>query len=162
MKAMILDSNILIGVLSIICLALVADIFHLRRSLRKLFRSKENHDLGSALKALNSDIDELEKFRGEMEKYLTSLEKRVKRSTQATEMVRFNAFKGDGVGGNQSFATAFLNEEGDGAVFSSLYSRERVSVFSKPIVKFASEIELSEEERQAVSKAKAKVAGPKS
>ncbi len=159
---MILDSNILIGVLSIICLALVADIFHLRRSLRKLFRDKDSRDLGAALNAVNSDIDELEKFRGEMEKYLLSLEKRVKRSTQATEMVRFNAFKGDGVGGNQSFATALLNEEGDGAVFSSLYSRERVSVFSKPISKFVSEIELSEEEKQAVSKAKAKLVGPKS
>lgn len=161
MKSMILDSNILIGVLCIVCLALVADIFHLRRSLRKLFR-EGNHDLGSALKSLNGDIDELEKFQGEMEKYLTSLEKRVRRSTQAAEMVRFNAFKGDGVGGNQSFATAFLNEDGDGAVISSLYSRERVSIFSKPIVKFVSEIELSEEERQAVSKAKAKLTGAKS
>ena len=159
---MILDSNILIGVLSIICLALVADVFHLRRSLRKLFRDKDNCDLGSVLKIVNSDIDELERFRGEMEKYLESLEKRVRRSTQATEMVRFNAFKGDGVGGNQSFATALLNEEGDGAVLSSLYSRERVSVFSKSIIKFTSEIELSEEERQAVAKAKSKLTGSKS
>ena len=68
--------------------------------------------------------------------------------------VRFNPFKGTGAGGNQSFATALLNENGDGVVLSSLYSRERVSVYAKPVQKFSSEYELSGEEKQAIKSAK--------
>ncbi|HEU5115009.1 MAG TPA: DUF4446 family protein [Candidatus Paceibacterota bacterium] len=156
---MILDSNILIGVLAVCVLCLTADIFHLRWTLRKVFRDKNCGDMGSSLSALGKDIKELEKFKSEIESYLKNVEKRLRRSTQAAETVRFNAFRGDGTGGNQSFATAFLNEEGDGAILSSLYTRERVSVFSKPIAKFESETALTEEEKRAVSLARTKLSG---
>jgi hypothetical protein len=158
---MILDSNILIGILAVCVLALTADQFHLRWTLRKMFRNKKCGDVSDAIIGISTDVKDLEKFRGEMELYLKNIENRLRRSTQASETVRFNAFRGDGLGGttggNQSFATAFLNEDGNGAVLSSLYTRERVSVFSKPIAKFDSETPLSEEERRAVSLAKAKL-----
>jgi hypothetical protein len=153
---MILDSNILIGALAIISLVLVADVFFLRLKVRKMLRGNACNVCDSIGEA-DKDIKELEKFRGEMEKYLLTVEKRLRRSTQAVETVRFNAFRGAGEGGSQSFATAFVNEEGDGSVISSLYSRDRVSIFSKQIKKFDSDIELSEEERRAVSSAKAKL-----
>ncbi len=154
---MILDSNILIGALAILVLILIADVFCLRWKVRKLLRGKNNENLGDALKVIDKDLKEMASFKGEMEKYLLNLEKRVRRSTQSTETVRFNAFRGDSTGGYQSFATAFLNEDGDGALISSLYSRERVSVFAKPITKFNPEIELSEEEKTALAKAKEKL-----
>jgi hypothetical protein len=154
---MILDSNILIGALAILVLILVVDLFCLRRQLRKLLRGGKGENIGEIIKSVDKDLRELEAFRAEMQKYLLNLEKRVKRSAQSMETVRFNAF-GDGSGGYQSFATAMLNEDGDGAVISSLYSRERVSVFAKPIKKFNAEIELSEEEKKAVSQAKEKLA----
>ena len=47
-----------------------------------------------------------------------------------------------------------LNEEGDGVVLSSLYSRERMSVFAKPIKGGKSEYELTGEETNAIKKAK--------
>ena len=47
-----------------------------------------------------------------------------------------------------------LDEEGDGLVISSLYSRERMSIFAKPIKNNKSEYELSMEEKEALSKAK--------
>lgn len=155
---MILDPYMLIGVLAFLLLLVVADLFHLRRRVKKLLRGDKNENIGEALSSINTDIKDLEKFRADMQEYLTTVEKRMRRSCQAAETVRFNAFRGDGLSGNQSFATAFLNEEGDGSVLSSIYSRERVSVFAKPITKFDSEVELSEEERRAVSMAKAKLA----
>jgi hypothetical protein len=154
---MILDSNILIGALAVLVLILVIDLFCLRMKIRKLLRGGKSENIGEVIKSLDLEIKDVQKFRGEMEKYLVNLEKRVRRSTQVTETVRFNAFSADGIGGYQSFATALLNEEGDGAVVSSLYSRDRVSVFSKPIKKFSSEIELSQEERKAISLAKEKL-----
>lgn len=156
---MILDLNILIGVLAFLLLLVVTDLFFLRMKIKKLLRGEKNENIGESISSINTDIKSLEEFRSEMEKYLLGIEKRMRRSCQATETIRFNAFRGDGIGGNQSFATAFLNEDGDGSILSSLYSRDRVSIFAKPIVKFDSEIELSEEERRAVALAKTKLTG---
>ena len=165
---MIVDTNTLIGILALCILALTADQFHLRWHLRKMLRTGKGGknakcaDLGETLILINKDVKDLEKFRSDMEDYLKSVEKRLRRSTQSTETIRFNAFRGDGLGGttggNQSFATAFLNEEGDGMILSSLCTRERVSVFAKPIAKFDSDsATLTEEERRAVHLAKAKL-----
>ena len=154
---MLLDSHILIGALAILVLILIADVFLLRQKVKKLLRGGKNESMEDVLGSLDADIKKMEAFKADMEKYLRNVEKRLRRSSQAIETIRFNAFKGDGLGGNQSFATAIVNEEGDGAVVSSLYSRDRVSVFAKPITNFASEIELSEKEKQVVSKAKNKL-----
>jgi hypothetical protein len=47
-----------------------------------------------------------------------------------------------------------LNEEGDGLVMSSLYSRERMSIFAKPIKAGKSTYELTAEEKEALEKAR--------
>ena len=118
---------------------------------------KPGKSLEDSIMTIKGDLNDLEKFRKDMEEYLTQVEKRLRRSTQGIETIRFNPFKGAGQGGNQSFATAFLDENGDGLVISSLYARERVSIFSKPIKKYVSEFELSEEEKKAIDSAKKKL-----
>ncbi|MBI5134047.1 MAG: DUF4446 family protein [Candidatus Taylorbacteria bacterium] len=154
---MILEVEHLIGALAVLILVLTIDVFCLRRKLRKFLKGDKNEDFGATLRSIHAGVTEIEKFKSEMEKYLVGVEKRLRRSPASIETVRFNAFKGDGLGGNQSFATAIVSEDGDGAVLSSLYTRERVSVFAKPLAKFGSEIELTEEERKAISLAKAKL-----
>jgi hypothetical protein len=46
-----------------------------------------------------------------------------------------------------------LNEKGDGAILSTLHSRDRVNVYSKEIQGFKSPVMLTEEEVQALTKA---------
>jgi len=82
------------------------------------------------------------------------VEKRLNQSVRGVGTVRFNPFRGTGDGGNQSFASAFIDEKGDGVVFSTLYSRERMSVFAKPLTGGKSEYELTGEERRAIQKAR--------
>ena len=86
--------------------------------------------------------------------YLKDVEERLKRSIQSVHTIRFNPFAGTGEGGNQSFATVFLNENGDGTIMSSLFTRDRVSVFSKGLKKFVSEHGMSDEEKEALIQAK--------
>lgn len=136
---------------------LVVWIMQLERKIKKFTRGKNGKCLEDSIMVIKGDLDDLEKFKRDMEEYLTDVEKRLRRSTQSIETIRFNPFKGDGSGGNQSFATAFLDENGDGLVMSSLYARDRVSVFSKPIKKYTSEFELSDEEKKAVEGAKKKL-----
>jgi hypothetical protein len=147
-------STILIIILFIIVIVLAWMVFQLNGKLQKFLIGSNTENLPESLSTLDSSVRGLENFKKELETYLTTVESRLKKSTQAVSTVRFNPFAGTtGSGGNQSFATAWLNEHGDGVVISSLYSRDRVSIFAKPISKGKSEFELSDEERQAISEA---------
>ena len=147
----------LIYALGAILIFLVIWIMQLERKVRNFTRGKNGKSLEDSMVMLKKGQDDLIGFRKNMEDYLREVEKRLRRSTQSIETIRFNPFKGSGSGGNQSFATAFLDENGDGLVMSSLYARDRVSIFSKQIKKFKSEVELSEEEKKAVDDAKKKL-----
>lgn len=148
---------ILISALSAVLIFLVIWIMQLERKIKNFTRGKDGKSLEESMVMMKKGQDDLIEFRKDMEQYLTEVEKRLKRSTQSIETIRFNPFKGDGSGGNQSFATAFLDENGDGLVMSSIYARDRVSIFSKSIKKFASEFELSDEEKTAITNAKKKL-----
>lgn len=145
--------QILVFVLAIITVILGIWLFVVERRMRKLLAGKNAGSLEETIVALGTDIRALEKFQSDTTSYLTDAEKRIKRSIQGVETIRFNAFKGNGEGGNQSFATALLSENGDGTVISSIYARDRVSVFAKPVKNFTSEFEMTEEERTAVKNA---------
>ncbi len=148
--------QILIIVLSAVIVVIGVWLFVIERRLRKLLAGKNAGSLEGTIAALGNDIHALEKFQNETNTYLENAEKRLQRSVQGVETIRFNAFKGNGEGGNQSFAVALLSENGDGAVISSLYARDRMSIFAKPIKNFSSEIEMTDEEKDAVGRARPK------
>ncbi|MFA6553887.1 MAG: DUF4446 family protein [Candidatus Paceibacterota bacterium] len=142
---------IILAILNIILLGVVIWMY---TKIKRFLIGSESHNIADSLTHTATSLKDLEKFQDEMESYLADVENRLKKSVRSVHTVRFNPFKGIGEGGKQSFATAFVNEEGDGVVLSSLYSRDRVSVFSKPIKTFSSEHELSDEEMEALEKAK--------
>ncbi|MBL7045194.1 MAG: DUF4446 family protein [Parcubacteria group bacterium] len=153
----ILDPIYLIYALGAILIFLVIWIMQLEKKIKNFTKGKDGKSLEGSMIILKKDQDNLLNFRKDMEQYLTEVEKRLRRSTQSIETIKFNPFKGSGAGGNQSFASVFLDENGDGLVLSSLYARDRISIFSKQIKKFKSEVELSDEEKKAVDDAKKKL-----
>ncbi len=138
----------------VIMLFLALWILSIELRLKRLFRGKKTKDLESVMKEINSELKKLDVSREEMEKYLETVEKRLRQSVQQVGILRFNPFQDSG--SNQSFAIAFLNEKGDGVVISSLYSREKVNIYAKPIKNHKSEYQLSREEKEAIEKAKEK------
>lgn len=141
------------GLISCIVI-LVGWIVRLEIKIWRLLRGKDAKSLEDSIVSAHNNLDKLNEFQKESVLYFINIEKRLNRSIQAVETIRFNPFKGTGEGGSQSFSTSFLNEKGDGVVLSSLYSRDRVSVFSKPLVKFESTFELTDEEKEVVTGAK--------
>ena len=65
-----------------------------------------------------------------------------------TGLVRFNPF--DDTGADLSFSLALLTDEYDGVVLTSLWGRDEVRVYAKPIRGGTSTYALSREERQAI------------
>ncbi|MBL7045738.1 MAG: DUF4446 family protein [Parcubacteria group bacterium] len=122
--------------------------------LRKFTKGRDGKSLDGAVRELAKENEGLEKFKDEMEKYLVNVEKRLRRSVQGVETIRFNPFKGTGAGGNQSFSSAFLNEDGNGVVLSTIYARDRVSMYAKAVENFKSMYELTEEETKVIEEAK--------
>lgn len=135
--------------LALICLFL---LLSLRRRLKRLALGK-NGSIEESIGVLTRESKEMKEFRAELEKYLKLAESRLRTSVRGVGVVRFNPFT-SGQGGNQSFAAAFLDEQGNGVVFSTLYARDRVGVYAKPIENGASSFELSEEEKEALDKAR--------
>lgn len=141
------------GALALSLLACVATVI-LYVKVRRLTLGKNGADLEAVINELALRTKNLEAFRRELEKYLREVDKALAQSIRGVATVRFNPFQGDGSGGNQSFATALLDEEGNGVVISTLYARDRVSVFGKPVAKGLSSYNLTDEEREALAKAR--------
>jgi hypothetical protein len=127
-------------------------IFSTERRLKRFFVGKKAKDLEDTIIALENDIAKFKKEKEIMEKEVIAINSKLKKSIRGLETVRFNPFPDQG--SNQSFAIGMLNEEGNGLVISSLYSRERMSIFAKPIKAGVSEYELTAEEKEALNKAK--------
>ncbi|HEY4511273.1 MAG TPA: DUF4446 family protein [Candidatus Paceibacterota bacterium] len=151
---MIISTDVLLYALIGLTVLLGALVVHLEIKVTRLLKGKDAKSLEDLIHAIKAELKTEQKFKKEMEEYLVEVEKRLQKSLRGVETVRFNPFKGTGSGGNQSFATAFVDERGDGVVISSLYARDRMSVFSKPIKKYSSEFDLTEEEQKAVEGAK--------
>lgn len=144
----------IVGANAFVSITLLCWIFFLHFKLKKMLAHGAT-DLAEHLIETKDHIGGLKKFEKNITEYLRDVEKRVARSVQAIETVRFTPFGGGSSGGNQSFSTAFVNESGDGIVVSGLYySRDRVSIFTKPIKAFLSEHELTPEEIEAISRSK--------
>ena len=139
-------------VLGGILFAALVWIIRLELKWRALFRGRTARTLEGAFSETKEKLEALAGAHAKLVEKTSSLDERMKKNICGVGTVRFNPFKGTS-GSNQSFATALLNEEGNGVVLSSIYSREHVSVFAKPLKAHASEYELTEEERGAIEEA---------
>ncbi|MFZ1019923.1 MAG: DUF4446 family protein [Minisyncoccia bacterium] len=124
------------------------------KRLKKFFLGKKAKDLEDTINTLETEIGKLNKAKNNLEKEISIINGKLKKTVRGLQTVRFNPFPDQG--SNQSFAIGMLDEEGDGLVISSLYSRERMSIFAKPVKNGQSEYELSSEEKEALKKAEVK------
>ncbi len=144
-------SNALALIAAAIIVVLLVMILRLEWRLNKIMRGRGAKDLEEVIVNLGRETDRIREKVIEIIGALQDLDARLKKSIRRVETVRFNPFRNEG--GNQSFATAFLDDTGDGVVISSLYSRDKVSTYAKPVKRLRSEYELTREEREAINKA---------
>ena len=121
------------------------------KRLKRFFLGKKAKDLEDTIVTLENTVAELNKTKNIIQKDIALINTKLKKSIRGLETIRFNPFPDQG--SNQSFAIGMLNEENDGLVISSLYSRERMSVFAKPVQNGKSEYELTAEEKEVLKRA---------
>lgn len=132
------------------CFLLIVYTSFLHYKVSHFLRGKNAKSLEDTINNLIAKNEALIVENQKIKERVATLEAKIRKSVRTIETVRFNPFSD--AGSNQSFATSLVNEDGDGVVLSSLYSRERVSIFAKPIKNFDSEYELTGEEKSVLEK----------
>lgn len=135
----------------IIALGSAGSVLYTQNRLKLLFRGKHAKDLEASFVEIASVVKGLEKKIRTNEEALFLIQARLPSVLQKVGIMRFNPF--EDAGGDQSFAIALLDAENNGVVFSSLYSREGVRVFAKPVRASNSSYNLSKEEEEAINRA---------
>lgn len=152
---------ILIGFNSLmIFILLFMNIINARKI--KRLKAKYNKFMNGLSNANIEDVlgDCIEKVNGvvsknkDIEFQLNTLERNIYYCIQKAGVVRYNAF--DNVGSDLSFSIALLDNNDDGLVISSLYSRDSSSTYAKPVQGSKSKYALSAEELKAIDIAKKK------
>jgi hypothetical protein len=123
----------------------------LRRRLRRLIGDGEGVGLDELLDRQFRRLDTVAERVEALNRLHHELERLGQRSIQKVGVVRFNPFAD--TGGDQSFAVALLDAEGNGVVLSSLHGRADTRIFAKSVQAGRSKHALSDEEQDAIRKA---------
>jgi hypothetical protein len=141
----------------LLSLLLMVWIIRLELRLRTLMLGKDAQSLEQTISAITAAHRLTEQYKKKNDEVIRDLDARIERCASGVATVRFNALSGD-TSGKQSFATAIINERGNGVVFSSLYSRDNTRVYAKEVRNFTSDHELTSEEKQAIAASRSIVA----
>jgi len=142
-------NNALALIAAAIVVILLSMIIRLEWRLNRIMRGRQAKDLEEVITGLSRETDRIRNKVIEIIGVIQDFDSRLRKSVSRIKTVRFNPFRGEG--GNQSFATAFLDDTGNGVVISSLYSRDKIGIYAKPIRQHKSEYELTREEREAIN-----------
>lgn len=123
--------------------------------MKKIFFSgAQAQNLESVIYALKNELKTNMDRTNLLEKKLFDLRNSTTFAVQKVGLVRFNPF--DDGGGNFSFSLALLDAHNCGVVMTSIHGRQQNRIYTKKIEKGKSDIQLSEEEEQAINLADAR------
>ena len=122
-----------------------------RKRYENLMRGNKDVDLEELILSKFADVEEMQDIMDEHEDMMEEIRDELAMNFSKSGLVRYDAF--DAMAGNLSFALAVLNQNNTGYLLNVLYGREGCYTYVKEIVEGRSEIELSEEEAEAVQKA---------
>lgn len=143
---------ITIAILILIVFILIIHTFVLEHRLRSLFRGQKGQSLEKVIQDMQNRLNSHNAQAVKNSNDINNLSNRLRSRIRNVSTLRFKPF--EDAGSNQSFAIAMIDDESNGVVLSSLYTRDRMSVFAKPIKSGKSEYELTNEEKSVLESAK--------
>jgi len=130
---------------------LVRRTARLEARLAGLTRGAEGRSLEAVLDAHLEKVHATARQLDDVAARTAILEAASRKAFSRVGLVRYNPF--EETGGNQSFALALLDANGDGWVLSSLHARSGTRVYAKAITAGRSELAVSDEEAAAIRQA---------
>ena len=139
-------------VLLTLVIILLFIVIYLCYKLSVFMRGDNAKSLETVIRSYLDKVDDLKKHDELIAEHAIDLDTRLGQCVRNVSTVRFKAF--DKNSSNQSFATALVNEQGDGVIISSLHHRDHVSMYAKPITHYTSTHDLTEEELGVLEESK--------
>lgn len=143
------------GALTLILMILyVVTLIKMRKLNKKYELFMRGKDMESLEDTVISQFDHLERLEAlgqEHQSKISGIEEHLQKVYQKIGLVKYDAFRE--MSGKLSYALALLDENNNGIIVSSMYSREGCYSYAKEIVRGESAINLSEEEKEALDSA---------
>jgi len=162
-----MDVAVLIWAVALTILAVVGAVWVLdlqarlgrlqRRQEKQLTVEEGDAGLAVALQKLASQLSETTARTERLVVRTGQIDAALARTVQGVGLMRFRAF--EDTGGDQSFALALADGEGNGVVISALYGRGATRIYAKPVQGWLSSKTLSGEEEQALAQARLAIVG---
>ncbi|MBF8984435.1 DUF4446 family protein [Lutibacter sp. B2] len=152
MSAIIFGSMILNGIMVILLCVQSTAITKLKKKYSVLSNNVEGKNIEDLIGGYYKKIEQVDMNNQQIQNQVNEIEKNVLDCVQNVGFVQYDAF--DDVGGKLSFSIALLDQEHNGFLLTSMYSRSNHVVYGKPITEGQSVHSLSEEEQEALKKAK--------
>ncbi|MEW8973887.1 MAG: DUF4446 family protein [Tissierellaceae bacterium] len=142
-----------IGMLALLILFLI-NLSKTNRAIKRynqLVNGISEIDIEELLMKINKDINDMNRDISVMEQNIADVKTKLAFAIQKVGFIRYNAF--DDMGSQLSFSIALLDAFKNGFVITSIYGRENVVSYGKPIKDGTSNIPLSAEEMIAIDRA---------
>ena len=139
---------ILLIILYLVC---IVKMKKLRKAYNCFMKGKDMESMEEVLMKQFDRIEVLEEADREKRKEINSLKILMQKSYQKAGLVKYDAFRE--MSGKLSYALALLDQNDNGVIVTSMYSREGCFSYAKQVIMGESSINLSEEEKEALKKA---------
>ncbi|MEN9390435.1 MAG: hypothetical protein RLZZ283_535 [Candidatus Parcubacteria bacterium] len=146
--------EIAVLVLAAMVIILAGLVVYLAIKLSRLTRGASGTSLEAIIAELHTGQQLHQKHIHALQETTAGHHARLSHTIRGVSTIRFDPFQN---AGQQSFATALLNESGNGVVISGIHARDGVRVYAKEVQNFVSERELSESETEAILAARTKL-----
>lgn len=143
---------ILIILLIVIILILIQKMNIMARKYESIMSGKKGADLEKVIRLRFKEMDQIKANAKRITKEHKEIKKHLSACYSKMGIIKYDAF--DDVAGKLSFSLALLNEENSGVVLNTLHSRDGCYIYAKEIIKGESYIPLSDEEKEALERAK--------
>lgn len=148
---LVIAQSILTILLMIVIVVCIFKIKNLYRKYDLFMRGKDAESMEEMIVRQIDSIEELKEQDRLNKDNMRIINKNMRASFQKFGVVKYNALKG--IGGNLSFAIALLDYTNSGFVLNSIYSTEGCYLYMKEVDRGTTEIELGDEEREALEQA---------
>ncbi len=147
--------------LTVLVIVGVVWVLDLQGQLRRLKEAQEkrlvltgegDNNLVSIVEGLAARLAEVTARTERLTARSDGIEMALAHAVRGVGLVRFRAF--EDTGGDQSFALALTDGEGNGVVLSALYGRDATRVYAKPVEAWLSPKPLGAEEEQALAQSR--------
>ena len=148
-----------LAIISLILLVLVIiqmfQINNLKKNYKKFMGGKDIKSFEELLEKIVGDNKIILDLSDENRKEIRNINKELENSFNKAGIIKYDAFKQ--MGGMLSFSIALLNEKDNGFIINSVHSTEGCYTYIKEVTAGICEMDLSNEEKEALSRAIKKI-----